>query len=332
MNSKLLFAYSLTTGLLTLPLVIQAAELDTNNAGKNTYNYDFSRLTIPDNAGQASWFDDMDRLYRLNLIDASSVGHVTMTVSGTQVGTAPDGATVYATSNPGIGVAYQLNYSTQYLTSPESDNTAPYEIVFDSNPATGYIHVKYTVVRLTEHVPAGQITTAPQVTLFYKNIPATSNAPDISFLALSGTVSGQPQIKACNIDAPTEIKLPTIYGTDLVNGAVKPTDAPTIQLKNCPGAVNGITYDFSAVYGTKDAANGVLKTVEGEGYAKGVYIQIQNDDGSAYKVNNVIPLAGYDGSGDYSLPDFKVAYYIPDENNVSAGNVKTAIELKVAYN
>ncbi|EAO2558810.1 fimbrial protein, partial [Salmonella enterica] len=35
---------------------------------------------------------------------------------------------------------------------------------------------------------------------------------------------------------------------------------------------------------------------------------------------------------DYVLPDFKVSYFIDDAESVTAGNVKTAIELKVTYN
>ncbi|EBA1889357.1 fimbrial protein [Salmonella enterica] len=335
MNVKLSAAFLLTLGLLALPVSVNAGvAINTNDSQQVSYDYDFSRLTIPQNAGQMSWFDDQDHVYWIeNVMLDGYQGHITMTVNGTQVSTAPDGSTVYATNNPGIGIAYALNYSTEAYTPPTVDTTAPYEIVFnDVENFSGYVHVKYTLVRLADFVPSGKITSVPEVTLNYFNQPDTPNYPRISFLARRNSVSGQPKITSCTIDAPTEIKLPDLYGNALANGAQGITDAPTITLSNCPGAINTISYNFSAYYGTHNAANGVLKTMIGSGYAKNVYIQVQNDDGTAHQLNTNIALDDYKGSGNYPLPKFKVAYYIDDASTVAAGKVSSAIEIKLTYN
>lgn len=102
-----------------------------------------------------------------------------------------------------------------------------------------------------------------------------------SGLILSG-ISTQPKVVACNIDGPTQIKLPTLYGASITNGAQNIVEAPTIKLTNCPGAIDGISYNFDAsYYGTQNAANGVLKTASGDGYAK-TFI-------SSYKMPTVPP-------------------------------------------
>ncbi|EAR7991152.1 fimbrial protein [Salmonella enterica] len=332
MNKTSIIACTLATILYTTPGISFAIAIDTKDAGRNTYNYDLSLWSIPTNVGGIAWFDDHG-LYKLNTLDVTGTARVTLTINGTPVGTASDGSTVYATNNPGIGIAYNLNYSTPTITTPQNDNVAPYEFVFNNGYyASGYLHVKYTIVRLTDQMPPGQITTAPVVTVNYFNEPARTDYPDISFTALSGTVTKQPVITACSINAPTEVKLPTLYGNNLSNGAQGVTDVPTITLTNCPGARNGISYNLSPVYSTHQASNGVLQTVTGEGYAKNVYIQVQNDDGTAHILNGNIPLSDYIGSGNYTIPKFKVAYYIDDVNDVTAGNVKSAIEVKLAYN
>lgn len=70
----------------------------------------------------------------------------------------------------------------------------------------------------------------------------------------------------------------------------------------------------------------------GSGYAKNVYVQVQNDDGTAHQLNTNIALDDYKGSGNYPLPKFKVAYYIEDASTVAAGKVSSAIEIKLTYN
>lgn len=49
-------------------------------------------------------------------------------------------------------------------------------------------------------------------------------------------------------------------------------------------------------------------------------------------VNSLIALSDYTGSGEYEIPEFKVAYYIENTASVTAGEVKSAIELKLTYN
>ncbi|HIC0739921.1 TPA: fimbrial protein, partial [Klebsiella oxytoca] len=148
----------------------------------------------------------------------------------------------------------------------------------------------------------------------------------------SSTIASQPKTTSCTVDAPTEIKLPALYGNKLKNGAQTITEAPTIKLINCPGAIDGISYNFSAVYGARDASNGILNAVNGDGYAQNVYIQVQNADGTPHMVNSLIALSDYTGSGEYEIPEFKVAYYIENTASVTAGEVKSAIELKLTYN
>ncbi|ECC3551827.1 fimbrial protein [Salmonella enterica subsp. salamae] len=324
---------NVSAGLATLFLSANAhsSSFDTERAQQVTYKHDFSMWSIPARAGGSTWLDDHG-LYTVNILSSNGWGYADLTVNGEPTGTlSPEGATVYKTNNPGIGVAYQLNYSTPGWFSPNYGLIAPNTITLSNNTGlSGYMHIKYQLVRLTEKVPAGKITQVPDVFLNYHN-PVEGGHKDLSFLALSG-VSAQPIITSCGIDAPTEIKLPTLYGNTLQNGAQNIIQAPTVTLTNCPGAINGISYSFAAVYGTHKASNGVLNTVTGDGYAKNVYVQIQNSDGSAHTINGSIPLSNYNGSGDYILPDFKVAYFIDDANTVTAGKVKTAIELKVTYN
>lgn len=222
--------------------------------------------------------------------------------------------------------------------SSSSDITAPpyrYTITGPTVPeGAGKIgssaNIWVRLVRLHEFVPKGEIISAPDVTVTFTNV--AGGGPALTTGTVLSGVSVQPQITACVINAPTEIHLPPIYGNNLRNGAQGVTDVPTVTLTKCPGAINGITYDFAAVYGTHKASDGVLNTATGEGYANNVYVQVQNADGTAHIVNGDIAINGYNGSGNYPLPDFKVAYYIDDASTVTAGNVKSAIELRVSYN
>lgn len=290
--------------------------------------YDLDVFTLPDTVGEntGGYHDNGSIMYH-EVQTGSSTGYIDLSISGTLLGD-----NLWATSNPGIGIQYRLESGSADF-SPQNTETSPdYRVNLTGYGAirTSYIHVRYRLVRLLDKIPPGKITNLPIVTLNVHN-PDGEGTSLMSGVVLSNITSNINTI-ACNIDAPTEIKLPTLYGNELINGAQKITEAPTIMLKNCPGAINGISYNFSAVYGTHNAANGVLNTVTGDGYAKNVYVQIQNADGSAHIVNGSIPLSNYDGSGDYAIPDFKVAYFIDDANTVTAGKVKTAIELKVTYN
>jgi len=294
----------------------------------HTMNYGLAPLSIPASVGETSgWTDNNSILFHTFASDGRQ-SYVELSVNGTLLG---DGVT-WATNNPGIGIQFRFTPRAAGYTPAESTTAPNYRINMDgtSGVSTGYFHLYYRIVRLLEKIPAGSLTSAPEVTLNAYN-PDGDGTGMFSGLILAG-ITSQPKIDACIINAPQEITLSPLYGVDIVNGAMKVTDAPTITLTNCPGAVNKITYNFSAVYGTHKAANGVLNTAEGEGYAQGVYIQIQNADGTPHTVNNAIALSDYAGSGDYTIPDFKVAYYVDDKNEITAGNVKSAIELKVEYN
>lgn len=296
-------------------------------------HYDLAGLNIPATVGEVgnNWHDDSSITTQTNTSnDVDS--YIELSINGTLLG---DGVT-WATSNPGIGIQYKLSPNSLLGFSPSASTEAPnYHMVLKRTSddwTTSYIHLYYRFVRLLEKVPAGKITSVPDVTLLAYNPGGHGDAMS-SGLILSG-ISTQPKVVACNIDGPTQIKLPTLYGASITNGAQNIVEAPTIKLTNCPGAIDGISYNFDAsYYGTQNAANGVLKTASGDGYAKNVYIQLQNADGSPLQaINTLTPLSNYDGSGDYVLPAFKVGYFINDANKVTAGTVKTAIELKVTYN
>lgn len=301
-----------------------------NDVKFHTMEYRLSQFDIPASVGASSYWADSGSIAYAVQPDYSQKSYMELSVDGTLLA---DGST-WATSNPGIGIQFKL-YPQYGGFSPGESTTAPnYRMNLNgSSPGlitSTYAHLYYRIVRLRENVPAGKITSAPQVTMNIYN-PDGKGPPSLSGLIYSG-IGSQPAIVACTIAAPQEITLPDMYGNSLENGAIKSTRAPTIQLTRCPGAINGITYTFSAVYGIHDQANSVINTAEGKGYAKGVWIQLQNADGTAHSLNTAIPLGNYTGSGDYAIPDFNVAYYIDDKNSVTAGNVKTALEFKLAYN
>lgn len=293
--------------------------------------YDLDDFTVPAAVGEtsSSWHDSGSIKYEINSSEGNQ-SYMELSVNGTLSG---DGVS-WLTSNPGIGIQFYVVPGLSGFTPAETTTAPNYRLnltaVTSGTWKTSYYHLKYRLVRLLDKVPAGRITQMPTVTLNIYN-PDGEGTAAMSGVIMSG-ISTQPTAGACTVNAPTEIALPTLYGNVLQNGAQFATASPSISLTNCPGAVDGISYNFSAVYGTQDAANGVMKTVSGDGYAQNVYIQVQNADGTPHAVNTAVPLNGYTGSGDYKIPDFKVAYYVNDAENVTAGNVKSAIELKMIYN
>lgn len=323
---KSLLIITLLSGSILTTLPVRADYI--SSVGYRVMTYDLAAFDIPATVGATTgWHDNSSVPFGTTTSDARN-SFFELVVNGSLTG---DGVT-WATSNPGIGVQYKASVSSPYF-SPQGNTDSPnYRLTLNGSGSTrsSYYHVYYRLVRLLEKVPAGKIISLPEVTLNAYN-PGPDGSAMLSGLILSG-IATQPKVAACTINAPTEIKLSPLYGNALQNGAQNVLQAPTITLFNCPGAINGISYSFAAVYGTHNATLGVLKTVAGDGYAKNVYVQIQNADGSAHTVNGSIPLSNYDGSGDYAIPDFKVAYFIDDANTVTAGKVKTAIELKVTYN
>ncbi|SQH40962.1 fimbrial protein [Salmonella enterica] len=299
-------------------------QVDINDVG-----YDLDYFTIPDNAGEntGGFHDNGSTVYRVEVSD-DVTAYVELSINGTLLG---DGVT-WATSNPGIGIQYRFESGSNAFTPASSEQAPDYRLDLKGKGVvrTSYFHLRYRLVRLLDKIPPGKITTMPQVTMLVHN-PSGSDTSLFSGVVLS-KISSQLTVVACTIDAPTEIKLPTLYGNTINNGALNITEAPTVTLKNCPGAINGISYEFAASYGTHKASNGVLNTLTGEGYAENVYVQLQNADGTAHKINSPIALSDYNGSGDYEIPNFKVAYYVDDAETVRPGNVKTAIDLKVTYN
>ncbi|WP_262764360.1 fimbrial protein [Enterobacter quasiroggenkampii] len=317
-----------------LSLIITNLIINTANAHYFTdvsihdVGYDLNYFTIPANVGEntGAFHDNGSTAYHVAASSGNSA-YVDLSINGTLLS---DNVT-WATSNPGIGIQYRFDSPADFV--PSWSETAPnYRLDMPHSPGvtTSYFHLRYRLVRLLEKIPAGKITSLPQVTLRVHN-PEGEGTSLISGVILSNITSNL-KVTACGIDAPSEIKLPTLYGNTIQNGALNVTEAPTVTLTNCPGAVDGISYNFSAVYGTHNAANGVLNTESGDGYAQNVYIQVQNTDGTPHIVNGSIPLSDYNGSGDYKIPDFKVAYFVDDAESVTAGNVKSAIELKVTYN
>lgn len=304
------------------------------NYDLHTMNYGLSPISIPDTVGATSeWTDNSGVYYETSYSDALGAS-IVLTFNGSLLG---DGKT-FATNNPGVGIQYKLHlYSTDGLT-PSSDITdMPFRYDMTSHAVTplitagNYLHVYYRLVRLTEKVPPGEITTLPDVYVAFTNAPEDSAKPGASRLILSGIIS-QPKMIACNINAPSQIKLAPLYGASLVNGEQGTVDIEPIPLTNCPGAINGISYVIKAVYGNHDATNGVINTQTGTGYANNVFIQLQNNDGSGYtQLGNTINF-NYTGSGDYNLPAMKIGYFINNKETVTAGNVQSALEINVNYN
>ncbi|HHX9741551.1 TPA: fimbrial protein [Salmonella enterica subsp. salamae] len=325
MRQSLIFAITIAANIVMINYA--QANYIGDDINIKDMGYDLDAFTLPATVGDSTGYHDNSSIMYHEAQTGSSTGYVNLSISGTLLGD-----NLWATSNPGIGIQYRLESGSADFTPRDTETSPDYRVNLTGSGAiqTSYFHVRYRLVRLLDKIPPGKITSLPIVTLNVHN-PEGEGTPLISGIVLS-KITSNINTTACNIDAPTEIKLPTLYGNELINGAQKITEAPTIMLKNCPGAINGISYNFSAVYGTHNATNGVLNTVTGDGYAKNVYVQIQNADGSAHTVNGSIPLSNYDGSGDYAIPDFKVAYFIDDANTVTAGKVKTAIELKVTYN
>lgn len=322
----------LLSGIASLPLIATASQFQTDTAQVVTYSHDFSTWNIPTSVGGTTWFDDWNKIYWINIASGGSgSAYADLTVNGTVVGTTTAGATIYQTSNPGIGIAYQLNFSTPEDTTPNLAITAPYTLTFPAGLSkSGYLHIKYELVRLTEQIPPGPLVAVPDVTLNYHNPPGSTYS-DKSFLARSG-ISSQPTMMPCTINAPKEVNLATLYGGNAVNGTQLATPIPTIKLTNCPGAITGISYKFSALYGTHGSVDGVMNGETGTGYAQGVYVQFQNPDGSGFgQFNNNFAL-NYIGSGDYTIPEYKVAYYIDDVNSITTGQVKSALQFTVQYN
>ncbi|MBW4237656.1 type 1 fimbrial protein [Enterobacter roggenkampii] len=302
-----------------------------SNVNFHVMTYDLDDFTIPSAVGETSsnWHDSGSIKYEVTSSEGNH-SYMELSVNGTLSG---DGVS-WVTNNPGIGIQFKVVPGMSGFT-PSQTTTAPNYRLDLTGVTSGlwistYYHLQYRLVRLLDKVPAGRITSVPTVTLNVHNLDGEGTA-EMSGVIMAG-ISTQPTVGACSVSAPTEISLPTLYGNVLKNGAQLATASPSISLTNCPGAVDGISYNFSAVYGTHDAANGVMNTVSGEGYAQNVFIQVQNADGSPHIVNGPVPLNDYNGSGDYKIPDFKVAYYVDDAENVTAGNVKSAIELKMIYN
>ncbi|MFH7826561.1 fimbrial protein [Kluyvera chengduensis] len=318
--------------MLSCLVMIPAAQADYfSGVTPKTMGYDFNNwdVGIPATVGESSsYWTDPTSIGISTATSTTTGSYITLSVDGTYLGN-----NTYATSNSAIGIKFKTNVSYTTETGVGTETAPDFRYNLTDQLAVNaytYLHVQYKLVRLQEKVPAGLITSAPIVTVFIHN-PDGLGDPLTSFIAYSGAVSSQPKITACTIDAPTEIKLPTLYGNTLQNGAMHVTEIPTIKLTNCPGARTGINYRFSST--THSAANGVIATQTGDGYAKNVYVQLQKDDGTAYnKINTSVGISNYDGSGDYVLPDFKVAYYIDDTETVTAGNVKAVLELTLGYN
>lgn len=292
--------------------------------------YKFIDFTIPANAGEDTGWWDENGSTTINLGPSSTHGsYIELSINGTLLGD-----NLYATSNPGIGIKYKTTIASSGVDPADGSTTSPnyrINLTGTSSAATTYIHVKYELVRLSDHVPPGNISSAPTVTLNIYNPDGVGEAL-YSGIVYNGMIGSQPVMTASTIDAPADVKLPVLYGSNITSGAQNVVDIPRIKLTNCPGAINGISYKFKAVYGAHDAANGVINTKTGSGYAGGVYVQLQNIDGSGFtKLNTQIPLE-YTGSGDYDIPGYRMGYFIDDRNTVTAGNVESALEFDVSYN
>lgn len=332
MNKKRLFAFLLVAFLGAIP----AARADYFfNITVNTKSFAMSSNYLPQTVGAVTpWMGTS-----VNSVDFQ-IGHDTKNRTGSEITLAvgstllTDGVT-WSTSNPGVGIQFQLTTATPISGLMSSSTKAPYYALTmtgyptgsSTTPIKGKLNLAYRLVRLLNTIPAGKITPPTVWVTFYN----TYDSAMYTGTMYSGAGS-QPLYTPCNIDAPTEITLPTLYGNTLQNGAQGAVAAPTIKLTNCPGAMTSIAYNFTASYGAHDAAKGVINAAEGTGYASGVYLQLQNSDGTPRAVNSNVTLSNYTGAGNYNIPDFKVAYFIDDINKTTAGNVKSALQFNIVYN
>lgn len=301
-----------------------------------TQTYDFSSTSIPNTVGgTTAWLGTTvyPTSFQIGQDKLNSVGsYITLNIGTTLLG---DDIT-WTTSNPAIGIQYKLSTSPVISGLDSESSVAPsYKLTMTGYPTGGQaitvdgkLNLAYRLVRLKEQIPAGKIT-GPSVSATFYNTYDGATKTDVLY---SGAAT-QPTYTPCTIDAPTEIKLPTLYVDDLVNGAQGASSTYSIKLTNCPGAQNNITYMYAPLYGAYgDGTQGYMYTATGEGSAKYVYLQLQNPDGTGQAVNNNITLKNYTGSGDYTLPEFKVAYYIKDVNKATEGNVTSAIVIGITYN
>lgn len=301
-----------------------------------TQTYDFSSTSIPNTVGATTaWLGTTvyPTSFQIGQDKLNSVGsNIKLNVGTTLLG---DGVT-WTTSNPAIGIQYKLSTSPVISGLDSASSVAPsYKLTMTGYPTggkaitvNGKLNLAYRLVRLKEQIPAGKIT-GPSVSATFYNTYDGATKTDVLY---SGAAT-QPTYTPCTIDAPTEIKLPTLYFDDLVNGAQGASPTYSIKLKNCPGAMTSISYMLAPIYGGFGGSNnGTFYTATGDGYAKYVYLQLQNADGTGRTINEEITLDNYTGNGDYTIPDFKVAYYIKDVTKATEGNVQSALVIDVTYN
>lgn len=301
-----------------------------------TQTYDFSSTSIPNTVGATTaWLGTTvyPTSFQIGQDKLNSVGsYIKLNVGTTLLG---DGVT-WTTSNPAIGIQYKLSTSPVISGLDSASSVAPsYKLTMTGYPTggqaitvNGKLNLAYRLVRLKEQIPAGKIT-GPSVSATFYNTYDGATKTDVLY---SGAAT-QPTYTPCTIDAPTEIKLPTLYFDDLVNGAQGASQTYSIKLKNCPGAMTSISYMLAPIYGGFGGSNnGTFYTATGDGYAKYVYLQLQNADGTGRTINEEITLDNYTGNGDYTIPDFKVAYYIKDVTKATEGNVQSALVIDVTYN
>jgi type 1 fimbria pilin len=308
--------------LLLVSGYVHAGYTTVTNVEKQTVGYDLSAISIPDQPGGASAWKENNSLSVV--YDCGANGSVTysLNVAGVQI----DNKT-WKTSNEGVGIRYKLEGAYDFFPSVE---TYPYTTKQPSckegKETTTYVHVRYQLVRLAAHVPAGGVGPLPNVTVNVNNDDPA--AKDFSQLFLSG-IAKNIKVNGCAIDAPSQVTLPDLYTADLLAGVNLQTTRIPITLKNCPGAVNNITYKFSPANGTMSYANGEMKTAPGS--ARGIYLRLTKENGQPYSLNGIFAIDHYQGSGDYSLPA-NISYYIHSVNDVRPGPVNEAITLTVDYN
>jgi type 1 fimbria pilin len=313
---------SWVAALLLISGYAQANYMTVISLENQTVSYKLGSVSIPDAVGATTAWQQYDSLAYYTSCHGGGDGSATfsLTIGGTQV----DDAT-WKTDNAGVGIQYKL--LDGYTLFPPTERY-PYEteITSSCSGVGSYVHVEYRLVRLAQQLPPGDIGPLPTVTVNVKNDePAVS---DQSQLFLSG-MGSSPTVTNCTIDAPSQITLPDLQTADVVEHTNLGTTPIPITLKNCPGAVNNITYKFSPADGTQDRMNGSMFTASGS--AHGVYLRLTKDNGNPYPLNEVSQIDNYQGSGDYALPA-NISYYIVTESDVTVGPVNEALTLTVGYN
>jgi type 1 fimbria pilin len=293
-------------------------------------------ISIPKEVGAFSeWMDPTSWTAKcLGTSTVDSSAKIYMRVNAVQID-----SNTYATSNPGVGIQYNLDFNGVSSNEPTTTldlETQPH-CIKQGIIYLPYIHVQYRFIRLLNKIPKGKIT-LPSTTFEVVN----GSGYDGSYNDASGFYSGYVLTEnidipftACTIDAPGSIQLPDLNSGDIKFSKTSytgPTVRMPIELRNCPGGFESITYKITP--GTSHPPADMKGLLETTGPSPNVYFRITKA-GSGFALDVEHTLANYDGEGDYpDLADFNVGWYIHSDalSDAIEGNYRAIAILQLTYN